>query len=216
MYTSARTSKPSIATAARTAFRALLPGAAMLMFAGGSFAATPSLASLNGTYVFHVTSTKEAFWSASKACTNGTSKYTAYSNNWSAYTQLVYGVVTFDGKGHVTSATFTQENKVNQAASDATIVITCTSNGGWSSNGGNIVYDAPAAGTATGTYAVEAAGTDEPEGYIAMTLDSTQGDITFDLDLAGIGTNGVATMVLMRSVQTTSNKDLNTGIAILK
>jgi hypothetical protein len=172
-----------------------------------ALAASPSAASLNGKYVFQIATTKEAYWSNSKKCTgkNGTNTY--YASNWMAYTELVNGVATFNGKGEV-SFEFTDSYQVDQDASDATIVITCTSDG-YLNSGGNIVYEAPESATGTGTYKVESNGS----GSITLTIPGETGTVTINLQLAGFESTGVASTALLTTVDGDTNKHLGTGVA---
>jgi hypothetical protein len=196
----------SMPTKAKLAFYTAVVFALLLVLAGNGYAATPSKASLSGKYAFQISTTKEAFWSNTKECAtkNGTNTYNV--SNWSAYTELVSGVATFNGDGSV-SVTLTQAYQVDQDASDATITITCTSTG-YSSTGGNIVFEPAQSATATGTYTVESNGT----GTMTLT-EAGQGSITIGLQLAGFGSNGVASTALLVAETGENNEHVGTGVA---
>jgi hypothetical protein len=201
------TIKPRISPA----LRFLIAAAAMLVMCGIAFGATPSAASLNGSYAFHLATPKLAYWSNSKSCkVNGVTN-TYWASNSATYTELIYGVATFDGKGHVTLA-FTQDGQINQNASNATIVITCTSYGP-TNTGGNIVYEPAQTGTATGTYAVQSTGSGSMTISIVGQSDSSA---TMDFELAGFETNGVASTALLHFWDGDNDKRIGTGMAVHK
>jgi hypothetical protein len=180
---------------------------------GSAFAAGPSAASLKGSYTFHLTSTKEAYWSNSKNCGSGDSKYTAYSDNWTAYTELIRGVATFDGKGGVT-ITYTDVHQVDQDQSNASIVITCTGNNSWTTSQNNVVFEPPAPGTGSGAYSVEADGSGTMTLSVHLTGSTKSETVVIDLDLGGAASGGIAPTVLLRAPDSSEDGDFNTGIAI--
>jgi hypothetical protein len=196
--------------------KATAPVALIALFAASSNAATPSNASLKGSYNFHIATAKEAYWSKSKACTYKGVTNTYWADNWSAYTEIIYGVATFDGAGHV-SVTFTQMGEVNQAASNGSIVITCSGNG-YTSSGGNLIFETPAGGTAAGTYSIASTGSGSMTISIVScpTCGSGGGALTIDLDLGVFGSNGVASMALLRDEDGDQTKHPGAGAAILK
>jgi hypothetical protein len=185
--------------------RFLIAAAATLVNCGIAFGATPAptVASLNGPYVFHFSVIKEAQWSTTKNCTYKGDTNTYWAGDQSAYTEMAYGTATFDGKGHVTLV-MTDNHKLNQAASNATATITCKSTGGANTIGGNMVYEAPVTSTVTAAYTVSASGTG------AITLPDDQG--TLDLDLTLFTSSGLSTTLLMRSM----DNNIGTGIAVHK
>jgi hypothetical protein len=198
------------------ALKAAVPIALIALFASFSRAAEPSNASLKGSYNFHIASAKEAYWSNSKACTYKGVTNTYWADNWSAYTEILYGVATFDGAGHV-NITFTQMGEVNQSASNDSIVITCSGNG-YTSNGGNLVFETPAGGTAAGTYSIASTGSGSMTISIVScpTCGSGGGSLTIDLDIGVFGSNGVASMALLRDEDGDQTKHPGAGVAILK
>src|SRR5579863_7210102 len=119
--------------------RLLIAAAAVAVMCGVAFGETPSNASLSGSYAVHMATPKLAYWWTSKSCKENGVTNTYYASNSDTYTELIFGTATFDGHGHVTFS-FTQEGKINQAASNATIVITCTAHG-YTNNGGNMVVE---------------------------------------------------------------------------
>jgi hypothetical protein len=204
-----------LSNTART-LKAAVPVALIALFAASSHAATPSNASLKGSYNFHIASAKEAYWSNSKACTYKGNTQTYWADSWSAYTEIIYGVATFDGAGHV-NVTFTQMGEVNQSASNDSIVITCEGNG-YSSNGGNLVFETPAGGTAAGTYSIASTGSGSMTISIVScpTCGAGGGSLTIDMDLGVFGSNGVASMALLRDEDGDQTKHPGAGVAILK
>jgi len=185
------------------ALRYLIVGMALAVMCGVAFGATPTVASLNGTYTFQFTVSKEGYWSSSKKCTYKGVTNTYGAGGQTAYTELNWGTVTFDGKGHMTLA-MNDAHQINQAASNATAIVTCNSNGTVNTQGGHIVYAATTSGTATGTYTVSANGTG------VMTLPGDDGSV--DLELTLFNAAGLSTTVLMRSM----DNNIGTGIAIHK
>src|SRR5579863_504364 len=109
---------------ARNGARLLAVLAALLVLAGPCFAATPTptAASLNGVYVFHIYTVKEAYWYKSKNCTYSTGTFTYAGGGQRAYGEIITGEATFNGKGGVTFNA-TQMNKFNSTASDNTVII---------------------------------------------------------------------------------------------
>ena len=198
---------------AKLAFYAAIVFALLLVLAGNGYAATPSNASLSGSYNFHLTTTKEAYWSASKTCGPTTKQYTAFVDGFTAYTQLVRGVMTFDGRGNVTKVVYTQVNKFDQAATDATIKITCTTNGGWTSNNVQPVFYAPAAGSGSGTYSAASTGSGSITLEVHDTGSTTDNSVQLDFDLGGAD-SGIASTVLLRSPDTFNSHDFDTGTAV--
>lgn len=168
--------------------------AALLTFVSSGFAATPapSKASLDGVYVFHFTSTKEVYWSASKVCHYATGNYTYTGGGQSVDTEVVTGEATFDGAGSVTFK-FTQNRSFNAAASNATVEITCPSKAGGPANitSGQMVLDPATNGSFTGSYTVTTAGA------ATVTLPAGAGDL--ELSLAALNTAGLSTTFLINN-----------------
>ena len=190
---------------AKIAFYTALVFALLLVLAGNGFAATPTNASLNGPYAFQFSTSKEAYWFTSKSCIYKGVQHGYSTGGQTTYTELNYGTVTFDGKGHVT-LNMTDTHQINQAATNATATIVCNSNGTATTHSGNIVYEPPVSGTMTGTYSVSA------DGSGTITLPDGQG--TVDLELSLFNSAGLSTTVLMRSPATDNN--YGTGIAVHK
>ena len=178
----------------------------LLVLASTSFAASMSNASLKGPYSFQLASPHQGSWNVGFTCyDNSNNPYIVNFGGTSVSTDSAVGVVTFDGKGHVTG-TFTEYGKFDQAASTATVVTGCNGAG----SNGNAVYDVPFTGTFTGTYSVQANGTG------AMTIAISGGD-TSGMILQIGGTAAIRTTVLMTGIDSsTSNKVDVTGIAVLQ
>ncbi len=200
---------------AKLAFYTAVGFALLLVLAGKGYAEDPSAASLKGSYAFQLGTPKLAYWSNSKKCKINGSDQTVYASNSATITELVYGVATFDGEGHV-SLTFTDIGNINQDASNATISITCA-NGGSTNTGGSIVYEAPETGAASGTYKVESNGS----GSMTISITSSSsgssddgGSATFDLQLAGFGSNGVASTALLRASEGENDQRWGFGTAV--
>ena len=186
--------------------RHLLAAVAVLLpFAGRGFAAPPSNASLSGTYVFHFSNVKEVGWYATKSChyTNITDTYSG--GGQSVDEEVVTGEATFDGKGHV-SFSFTDLHHFDQAASNATVSITCPAKPGEgvSTNNGHMVYEPASSGTYTGTYAVKS------DGSATVTLTEVDGGL--ELNLASINSAGLSTTFLIQNPDGNYGYDLGIGV----
>jgi hypothetical protein len=207
MNTCAWKSRSSMAAVAKTGLKALIFAFALLMLSAAAFAASPSATSLSGSYVFNFSQTQQAYWSKSITCTykGNTNTYTAA--NWSAYTQLTYGTMTFNGKGQAT-VTMTQVHTFDQEASNASIVIKCGTKGGYTSNGGQLVYDAPASGTMTGAYTVAS------DGAGSITIGSGADAGALDFDIAGYegASTGIASTLLLRTPESENSQGMGTAV----
>jgi hypothetical protein len=200
---------------AKLAFFTAIAFALLLVLAGNGYAQTRSVASLKGSYTFQLATPKLGYWSNSKECTykGKTNTYTA--SNMNTYSELIFGVATFNGKGEVT-VTLTFMGQIDQDASNDSIVISCAANGP-TNTGGNIVYEPAATGTAAGTYTVGS------NGAGSMTLHITSGGPSggsggsqiIDFNLAGYGSNGVAATALLHDVEGES-QHIGTGVAALQ
>jgi hypothetical protein len=203
-------------TKAKLAFYTAVVFALLLVLAGNGYAATPSKASLDGSYAFTVSTVKQAYWFKSINCTYKGVTNTYSVSGESAYTQVDFGIAKFDGKGNI-SITFTQLHSVNSAETNASPVLSCKSTGGYNvTNSGYIVFEPPQTGiTGTGTYSV----TSEGSGSFAITGSN---GATFDFYIGAYGSTGIASTVLLRSAPPTSdddtngNEDLGTGVAVLQ
>jgi hypothetical protein len=171
-----------------------------------SSAATFSNASLKGKYPFQLASSHLGWWSASITCHDPQGNpYTVTAGGSNVSTESILGTMTFDGKGN-TTGTYSQYGKFDQAASNATVVPSCSPGG---SNNGYAVYDPAAAGTLTGTYSIQ------PTGFGAMVLTVSGGDSpSFVLELAG--TAAVRNTVFMTQYDPTTHKVDVSGSAVLQ
>ncbi|MGB6686359.1 MAG: hypothetical protein WBE76_00790 [Terracidiphilus sp.] len=180
---------------------------ALLATPRSSFAATPSNASLSGTYEFHMSEVKEVYWYRNVSCHYTNITYTYSGGGQSANTEIINGEATFDGKGHV-SISASDIHHFNSAASDATVSITCPAKPGDQviTNNGHMVLDATTPGSLEGTYAVKADG--------SGTITLSDGDGGLDLNLSAFNSAGVSTTVLI--INPDSSEAYGTGIAVLK
>ena len=200
---------------AKLAFYTAIVFAMLLVLVGNGYAATPSDASLKGNYFFHLTTPKQAYWSASKTCGSGTKKYTAFVSGSTVYTQLIRGTITFDGKGGITAISFSNVNQFNQTATNALIRITCdTSTSSWTSNNVQPVFESAVTGAGKGTYSVQSTGSG------SMVLDvhdtgSTESEaVTLDFDLGGAESNAIAPSALVRSPDADTGDGFTTGAVV--
>ena len=183
----------------------LIGVAALLPFASRGFAATPSNASLSGTYVFHFSNVKEVNWYASKSCHYTNATYTYGGGGQSVDAEIITGEATFDGKGHV-SINFTDSHHFNQAASNATVSITCPGKPGEgvNTNNGHMVYEPASTGTYTGTYAVKSDG--------SATITLTQVDGGLELNLTAFNSAGLSTTFLIDNPDGNYGYDQGIGV----
>jgi hypothetical protein len=182
--------------------------AVCLLFVGSCFAATTD-ASVKGVYAFQLSSAHYQGWSASISCPNN--QTITFGGN-SLSNQSVQGVMTLDGKGNVTSGTYTQYGQFDQALSNATVQPSCTPGQG---SNGNAVYDPPTPGTLTGTYAI---GTNST-GTLTLIPSSNNGPApAFYIQLSGAA--AVKSTILMVEVDgatdNSPNKEEISGIAVLQ
>jgi len=188
----------------RTAAKVFVPAVAMLLMRAG-YAASPSNASLNGTYVFHFTNVKEEGWYATKSCHYTNITYSYGGGGQSVDAEVITGEATFDGKGHV-SISFTDIHRFDQAASNATVSITCPSKPGGSvnTNNGHMVYYPATSGKYTGSYAVKS------DGSSTITLNGVDGGL--DLNLASFDSAGLSTTFLINNPDGQYGYDLGIGV----
>lgn len=186
--------------------KTLLAICTMLALASASFATPISNASLKGPYSFQLASPHQGSWNVNFTCyDNSNNPYTVNFGGTSISTDSAVGLMTFDGKGHVTG-TFTEYGKFDQAASTATVVTGCNGAG----SNGYAVYDPPTMGTFTGTYSLQANGTG------AMTIAISGGD-TSGMILQIGGTAAIRTTVLMTGIDSSTNNKVDvSGIAVLQ
>lgn len=179
--------------------------AVLLPFAGRGFAASPSNASLSGTYIFHFSNVKEVNWFATKSCHYANVTDTFSGGGQSVDEEVVTGEATFDGKGHV-SFSFTDLHHFDQAASNATVSITCPAKPGEgaNTNNGHMVYEPATSGTYTGTYSVKS------NGSAAVTLAEVDGGL--DLSLAAFNSAGLSTTFLIDTPDGTYGYDQGIGV----
>ena len=183
----------------------LIAALTIAVMCGVAFGETPSNASLKGTYSFNFSVSKEAYWSKSKTCTHNNVTNTYWVNAQTTYTELNYGTATFDGAGHVT-LNMNDAHQFDQAASDASISITCAAGGGVNSNSGQLVYSPLSTSKISGTYSVSSNGSG------SITLPDGGGSV--EINVGAVGSNGISTTFLMRSPP--SDDNLGTGMAVLQ
>jgi hypothetical protein len=152
----------------------------LLVSVSASFAVTFGNSSLKGKYSFQLVAAHLNFWNATITCHDPQGNpYTVEAGGSNVSNDSILGVATFDGKGNLTGGAFTQYGIFDQAASNATVVPSCTPGG---SNNGYAVYDPPLTLTVTGTYSVQ------PTGFGALVLTIAGGGTgNFLLELAGTG-----------------------------
>lgn len=189
-----RMSVPSSRATVIGGLKSLMLSAALLLPGGVCLAATPapSNASLEGVYVFHFTSTKEVYWSATKSCHYANITYTYTGGGQSVDNEVVIGEATFDGKGGVV-INFTDNHKFNSAASDASVSITCPAKPGGSVNisNGQMILDPATTGRFTGSYTVTSTG------LATITLPASEGEL--GLSLAAFNSAGLSTTFLINN-----------------
>lgn len=170
-------------------------------------ATSPSVASLNGTYLMQTQVAQMNSWSASKTCTYGTVTRTFTGGGQNLNTLVDYGDIKFDGHGSF-SFLGTEIKAFNQQESDATVSITCpaTANGNATIKNGHAVYNAPTAMSISGTYTVNTTG----NGTLTMSGDTAP---DMELILASFNSSEIAMTVLMHSNPATNN-DITTGSAV--
>jgi hypothetical protein len=190
---------------AHGALKPFILAAAILALSGSSFAASPSDASLSGTYIFQFSTTKQVSWEGTKTCQYGTKTLHFSGGGEDVNTEVVYGTITFEAKGKIT-VNFTDLHSFNQDASDASVSIKCpvTESGTPTINEGRMVVDGPVSGAEPGTYSVQSNGT----GSITLS----EGPLL--LDLGGFNSEGIATTLIVRSPESDNNQ--GTGVAFHK
>ena len=179
----------------------------LLVSVSASFAATFGNSSLKGKYSFQLVASHFNSWSASITCDPQGNPYTVTAGGSNVSTDSILGVATFDGKSNLTGGAFTQYGIFDQAASNATVVPSCTPGG---SDNGYAVYDPSTTFTATGTYSVQ------PTGFGALVLTIAGGETAnFLLELAG--TAAVRNFVSVTEYgDSAPNRVLHSGSAVLQ
>ena len=88
-----------------------------LVAVSASFATTPSNASLKGKYSFQLSSAHLDYWSASITCYDQQNHpYTVTAGGSNVSNEAIQGVITFDGKGNVTTGTYVQYGQFDETA----------------------------------------------------------------------------------------------------
>jgi hypothetical protein len=179
--------------------------ACLILLSSFAFGATPSNASLKGTYAFNYQNAETNTRYAVVSCVNFKGLLPAGSVT---HTPVQDGTIVFDGKGKATF-TGTQYGHFNQALSNATVVWGCDANGNpVITNFGSAVYDAPVAFAGTGTYSIQTNYTG------AMTITSGGVASGFVLRLAATNaTTAFASQVLFHGLNTdNSSEGSGTGV----
>jgi hypothetical protein len=180
----------------------------VLLLSVTAFAQTYSNASLNGNYTFQSPQPEYDTWSKTATCKYNGQKYTATGGGQTVSTQLITGVLTFDGVGDVTG-TFTQSGTFDQTLSDETVTITFNAQCKATINNGSAVFDPPSSGSGTGTYSVQSNGSG------TITLTTTNGTASLDLELAGTTAANISNTFLFYNVSAgTANKIDGVGTAV--
>jgi hypothetical protein len=212
MMTSVRFPTPAVFSSIAGSLKTLILATALLAPAGSCLAAGPNNASLDGTYVFHISTVHEGYWYKTKNCTyetsKGTSTFTYSGGGQRAFSEIINGQMTFNGKGGV-SITYTNMNSFNQTASNNSVIIpACPAKEGASLNinNGSLVLETQGPGTIEATYAVESNG--------AGTITLPDGQGTLDLNLTAFTSTGLSTTVLILNPDNAT--DTGTGIAVHK
>ncbi|MFZ1130032.1 MAG: hypothetical protein WBV31_14600 [Terriglobales bacterium] len=186
--------------------KAVLAICIVLVSASPGFAATVGNSSLKGTYSFQLGGPHMDWWSASITCYDPHGNpYTVSGGGSDVSSESIVGTITFDGKGNLTGA-YTKYGSFDQAASNATILLSCSPGVG---NSGYAVYDPPSTGTFKGTYSVQSNGT----GALTLALSSGE-SVGFVLELGG--TAAVRTSVFLTEFDSTTNKVDVSGSAVLQ
>lgn len=186
---------------------AVFPG---LFLSLAAFAATPSNASLKGTYAFQMSKVQEVSWWKTVSATCFGVKYTVTLGGQTASTKVTEGTGTFNGTGSF-SISATNYGEFDQTDSANTVSISCTGNPKqpYTTNSGYPVFFPSSNQTVTGTYSVTSAGT----GTMIFANSTPEEDM--DFSLGQLNSTGVASVVLMRQVRK-NNGEASTGIAVLK
>jgi len=173
-----------------------------------AFAQTYSNASLNGNYTFQSPQPEYDTWSKTASCMYNGQKYTATGGGQTVSTQLVSGVLTFDGIGTVTG-TFTQSGAFDQTLSDDTVIITFNKECKATVNNGSAVFDPPSSGSGTGTYSVQSNGS----GTISLTTSNGSADLA--IELAGTTAGNISNTFFLYSLKTSAPNEIDgTGMAV--
>jgi hypothetical protein len=184
--------------------RQIVLSVALLLMSVAALGQTYSNASLNGSYSLQFATPETETWSKTFACpTNSGITYTA--NGSETTSDVLYGVLTFDGNGSL-SLTATEIGQINSTASANTMKVTWNSSCQVVSvNDGHIVYLAAATKTQTGTYAVQSNGTG--------TMNEVGSSQSQTFVLAGTSGSGVSSTVLVTDALV-NGKSLGAGIAV--
>jgi len=188
----------------------LVAASLLLLSSSVALAASPSNASLKGTYAFQSTQVEQVSWGKTVSATCFGVKYTLTLGGQSVGTQIIAGTANFSGTGAF-SINATQTGKFDDAASNNTVSIACTSNpkAPYTTNSGSAVFFPAETVSIAGTYSVTSAGTG------TMTIeDGGETDVS-DISLGQYNASGVAGAFLLLDNSMGSGRG-STGIAILK
>lgn len=175
-----------------------------LLMSVAALAQTHSNASLSGKYSIQFSEPTSYTWSKTFVCPSNPN--VSYTATGSITTMTgAYGVVTFDGIGHL-SASVANIGKLNATASANTLSVTWNSSCQVVSvNSGHVVYLAPASQTVTGTYSVQSNGTG------SANFGGPKGSVTFQL--AATDSAGLSSTALFITTQA-NGSNIGTGIAV--
>jgi len=181
----------------------------LLLSSSAAHAATPSNASLKGTYAFQSSKVYEVGWGKTVSITCSSVKYTVTLGGQAVTNQVIAGTVTFSGTGTMTISA-TEYGNFDQTESNNSVSIACTGNSKapYAINNGTAMFDAAAPVTASGTYSVSSTGT----GTLSIEDHGTE---TSNISLGQYNASGVAGAVLLLDTSKGQGK-VATGIAILQ
>jgi hypothetical protein len=183
----------------------------LFVLSNAAYAFTPTEATLKGVYQFQFSQTGLDVWSNTISLTCFGKKYTVTAGGQTVATSVTYGTFTFNGAGAV-SAAYTESGQFDQAASDSTVSVACSSNpdSPYVVNVGHAVFSGGTEGAGTGTYTVHA----NPGGAGDGGAISIGSGVPIDFALTGLNNSNIAGTLLLRQMKNSGNASL--GIAVLE
>ncbi|MGB6690736.1 MAG: hypothetical protein WBE76_23110 [Terracidiphilus sp.] len=191
--------------------RIALLASLVFVLSGAAQAASPSKASLKGTYFLQFTKAQSISWGKQLSVKCFGVTYNQFVGGSSVNTQITYGTVTFSGAGTL-NVVLTDSADLDQDASNDSVSLSCTSNPKQpiTSNSGNPVFAAGTQDTVTGTYTVASNST----GVLTPADPSTNGK-GIEMKLGAFNGDNIATVVLMMQLKTNGDGENSSGVAIL-
>jgi hypothetical protein len=189
----------------------LLTSVLMLLPCAG-YAASPSNASLKGSYAFQFTQTQTVTWSRSISIKCSGTTYSVTPFGQSIGTQILVGTMTFSGSGTITIS-YTEYGVFNQDASNAAASASCTGNPNApvSYNPGNPVFDNDITESNSGTYTIGSSGS----GSLTLAAKGSDKETILNAVLGDFNASGVAQVLLFMQANKNGGNG-GTGTAILK